>query len=1186
MTDCNCITVVEDTYVIEDCNGDVSIIAIDDADVELIEVCNQGPPGVAGVGVPAGGLAGQILKKLSDTDYDTGWGTGGGGGDVESVNDVFADVSGNISLDTDDIPQGSVNKYFANALAIAAIAGAINAPLTYSSPFGFGITQAGVAQDGYLSQADWNTFSNKQNALPSGTTAQYLRGDKTFQTLNTSVVPELTNLYYTQARFNAAIAAISGAANGIAPLGADSKIPSAYLPPLAITETFVVSSQAAMLALAAQTGDIAVRTDLSQTFILQGADPTILSNWVQLATPGSPVLSVNGFTGAVTLTTTNISEGTNLYFTDERAQDAIGAMIDSSLVYVDATPLLSRAALTGDITAGAGSNVTAYNGVMPLTKGGWGLTNARTDISSTGTVNNQAVTSVWLNFTGGSSVTLTGLAAGSDGTEVVVTNNLSDITANLTLANASTSSTAANRFAFPSNVALRTGQSVRLRYNTSQNRWNLVGQAYSVSLPLLQTGTLLSIQQASSSLSGYISNADYQNIAFINLSNTFSALQNFDAGIHVEKSGPVLTTNPSSNQFDAEGGCDGTPFNMGDVLEVRVRSFKIIGGIQYGSTNVSNSYIHTFTANACVDAEFQGDDFATIDGWVVEQNLNGGGWGLSNTVGNISPASGTINYHLENNGSAALLPDTIITSVELGGYNDGTRVYSVYSTDPAHFSTIFLDNPLPVEAGGTAQNDGTLKSGGSPSIDWYNRTLSNTSGTVFDYQNALLYGGGGNAVINLPSHQLLDNSGGLKYDFNLGWTYIGGFVRLLMNNIPAFAAGVSTDVILKLIPTPGQSADYLQLRNQSDSANLASFNKVAAFLARAGSTSAATAGIYLASGSLMTSPEIGAVEFLTDKAYLTITTGTARKEFTLNDSALTSGRIPFATTNGRLNDTTDFTFSTGTGLTLNKPLFLPGTAPVALALNDNILFDDVSNSDVIAKTTVTGVLNQFDQGYQRGGYSYFNHFINPVSATSQGGDSLLALAISGGTIVSQTTDSATRVGIIRSATGTGTTGRAGASSNAAALRLGGYSWAFEKSLNITTLSNSTDRFQVIVGFHDIVTVANQTDGVYFLYDEGGISTGSAASANWQCVTSNNSTRTFNTTSSAVAAATWVTLRIEINAAGTSADFLINGVVVHTTTTNIPTGAGRETGFGFFILKSAGTTTRTMDSDYLLCQANF
>lgn len=50
----------------------------------------------------------------------------------------------------------------------------------------------------------------------------------------------------------------------------------------------------------------------------------------------------------------------------EAAQDAVGAMVDGTLVYVDATPLLTRAALTGDCTAAQGSNATTVvkiNGV-------------------------------------------------------------------------------------------------------------------------------------------------------------------------------------------------------------------------------------------------------------------------------------------------------------------------------------------------------------------------------------------------------------------------------------------------------------------------------------------------------------------------------------------------------------------------------------------------------------------------------------------------------------------------------------------------------------------------------------------------------------------------------------------------------------------------------------------------------
>lgn len=72
------------------------------------------------------------------------------------------------------------------------------------------------------------------------------------------------------------------------------------------------------------------------------------------------VASVNGATGIVVLDTDDISEGaTNKYFSDELAQDAVGAMVNSTLVYTDATPALGRAAITGDVTISAGSNTSA-----------------------------------------------------------------------------------------------------------------------------------------------------------------------------------------------------------------------------------------------------------------------------------------------------------------------------------------------------------------------------------------------------------------------------------------------------------------------------------------------------------------------------------------------------------------------------------------------------------------------------------------------------------------------------------------------------------------------------------------------------------------------------------------------------------------------------------------------------------
>jgi hypothetical protein len=67
----------------------------------------------------------------------------------------------------------------------------------------FNLPTASATNRGALSSTDWTTFNGKENAITAGTTAQYFRGDKTFQTLNTSVVPEGTNLYYTDARVNA-----------------------------------------------------------------------------------------------------------------------------------------------------------------------------------------------------------------------------------------------------------------------------------------------------------------------------------------------------------------------------------------------------------------------------------------------------------------------------------------------------------------------------------------------------------------------------------------------------------------------------------------------------------------------------------------------------------------------------------------------------------------------------------------------------------------------------------------------------------------------------------------------------------------------------------------------------------------------------------------------------------------------
>ena len=131
-------------------------------------------------------------------------------------------------------------------------------------------------------------------------------------------IPELTLAKISDA--GTAAAKDFGTAEGNVPvLGAGGKLSEAVIPAIAITDTFVVDSQAAMLALEAQQGDVAVRTDVNKTFILKVAPATTLANWVELETPTDAVTSVNGLTGAVTLTTSEVAEGSNLYFTTARA---------------------------------------------------------------------------------------------------------------------------------------------------------------------------------------------------------------------------------------------------------------------------------------------------------------------------------------------------------------------------------------------------------------------------------------------------------------------------------------------------------------------------------------------------------------------------------------------------------------------------------------------------------------------------------------------------------------------------------------------------------------------------------------------------------------------------------------------------------------------------------------------------
>lgn len=103
---------------------------------------------------------------------------------------------------------------------------------------------------------------------------------------------------------------IGTAAGNIPVLDSDGKLNTSILPAIALVDTFVVDSEAAMLALNAQQGDVAVRIDVNKTFILSKEPASTLANWIELLFPCS-VISVNGKTGAVVLTGDDIDVTVN-----------------------------------------------------------------------------------------------------------------------------------------------------------------------------------------------------------------------------------------------------------------------------------------------------------------------------------------------------------------------------------------------------------------------------------------------------------------------------------------------------------------------------------------------------------------------------------------------------------------------------------------------------------------------------------------------------------------------------------------------------------------------------------------------------------------------------------------------------------------------------------------------------------
>jgi len=164
-----------------------------------------------------------------------------------------------------------------------------------------------------------------------------------------------------------------GVAGGYASLNGSGVIPNSQLPALAITETDVVADITARDSLTVEEGDVAIVTDASADPNVDSGSATYIydgTSWQRLAGPDDAVQSVNGETGTVVLDTDDISEGSNLYYTQARFNSAFSAKSTTDLS--EGTNLYYTAERVDDrvnnlLVAGTNITLTYDDGANTLT---------------------------------------------------------------------------------------------------------------------------------------------------------------------------------------------------------------------------------------------------------------------------------------------------------------------------------------------------------------------------------------------------------------------------------------------------------------------------------------------------------------------------------------------------------------------------------------------------------------------------------------------------------------------------------------------------------------------------------------------------------------------------------------------------------------------------------------------------
>lgn len=211
-----------------------------------------------------------------------------------------------------------------------------------ASPSGLGVTASGVrvpVQSG-TTQNEWGAGLSVSAGTIGDSVAQR-SSTGALQVATPTIAAHATTKAYVDAKAPIVHASshatggsdpITPAAIGAAPNAAlatkadlvGGSVPTSQLPAIALTKPNAVANRAAMLALVAETGDVAVvasdNDGKRHTYMLGDEPASIFANWVLIDGPDSPVQSVNGQTGTVVLSAANVgaAASNDARLTDQR----------------------------------------------------------------------------------------------------------------------------------------------------------------------------------------------------------------------------------------------------------------------------------------------------------------------------------------------------------------------------------------------------------------------------------------------------------------------------------------------------------------------------------------------------------------------------------------------------------------------------------------------------------------------------------------------------------------------------------------------------------------------------------------------------------------------------------------------------------------------------------------------------